>query len=199
MWVWWETEVNYFNSVIKEINKTLPVNYRFKVKIVGKGINPTFLVKEADKLLNDIDVLKRAAIPYAKIFVVFDKDDFDDRQFNKAINMCEKRGYIPLWSNQAFEFWFLLHFNYIDSPINRKFYEGKINECFKNKGSHYKYRKNDKDIYYKLDKYGSLENAYKNALKIANNYIKTLPSKAESCTTVYKFFDEIKNRIDEIK
>ena len=48
--------------------------------------------------------------------------------------MCERNGYIPLWSNQAIEYWFLLYFNYIDTGMDRKSYESKLNEYFKAKG-----------------------------------------------------------------
>ena len=41
-----------------------------------------------------------------KIFVVFDKDSFSDDDFDDTIKMCEDNGYIPLWSNQAIEYWF---------------------------------------------------------------------------------------------
>lgn len=69
------------------------------------------------------------------------------------------KGYIPLWSNQAIEYWFLLHFNHIDSHMDRTLYQSKLNEYFKKAKLEYKYKKNDKTIYSKLIKYGSLEEA----------------------------------------
>ena len=113
--------------------------------------------------------------------------------------MCDNNGYIALWSNQAIEFWFLLHFNYVFSKIDRTQYTQKLNEYFKNSGLDYKYQKNDKKIYNLLCKYGSLDKARKNAKKINLNHQNDKPSLAESCTTVYKFFDEIDERIKELK
>ena len=75
--------------------------------------------------------------------------------------MCERNGYIPLWSNQAIEYWFLLHFNYIDVGMDRASYKSKINDYFKKVGLKYEYKKNDEEIYSKLSEYGSLEQAKK--------------------------------------
>ena len=194
-----KTEPNYFKRAVEIINKQLDDDYKLKVEFVGLGKNTVSLVKSVDNIERTIDKYKLKTIPYGKIFVVFDKDDFDADLFNNAIKMCEENGYIPLWSNQAIEFWFLLHFNYIDSKIDRNLYKEKLEEYFKNNGYRYKYKKNDNKIYDKLIKYGSLDNAIKNARKIYNNHINDLPSDAESCTTVYNFFDEVNDRLNELK
>lgn len=160
-------------------------------------MNTTSLVN-AVELQIKIDEHNHQIIPYSKIFVVFDRDSFKASEFDKAIKMCEKNGYIPLWSNQAIEFWFLLHFNYICSKMDRNIYTKKLNEYFKIAGIDYKYKKNDKDLYYKLCKYGSLEKARMYAKKIDLEN-KDKPSLKESSTTVYKFFDEIDNRLKELE
>ena len=63
----------------------------------------------------------------------------------------------------------------------------------------YKYKKNDKTIYSKLIKYGSLEEAKNRARNIYLKNKENTPSNSESCTTVYKFFDEIDLRLEELK
>lgn len=194
-----ETEPNYFEGAVAAINELIEDDYKLKVKIVGKGMNTTSLVKSTQDILNEIDEYKISTIPYGKIFVVFDKDSFKASDFDDAIKMCKNNGYIPLWSNQAIEFWFLLHFNYIDSKISRKDYAKKINEYFKVKGYNYNYKKNDKDIYDLLCKYGSLENARKYAQKIYHIHKNDKPSASESCTTVYEFFNALDKRKDELK
>ena len=194
-----QTEPNYFKGAILEINEGIEDKYKLKVKIVGKGMNTISLVKSVEDLLNDIDEYKTSTIPYGKIFVVFDKDSFSSKSFDEAVFMCEKNGYIPLWSNQAIEYWFLLHFNYIEARMDRASYESKINEYFKSAGLKYKYRKNDGEIYSKLSKFGSLEQARKNAFRIHSNHDKDAPSDSESCTTVYKFFDEVDERLKELE
>lgn len=194
-----KTEPNYFQRAVDEANKGIEAKYKLKAKIVGKGMNTVSLVSSVEELLADIDEHKNRTIPYGKIFVVFDKDGFSSQLFNEAIIRCEKNGYIPLWSNQAIEYWFLLHFNYLDCRIDRKSYEEKINEYFTKEGIDYKYKKSDKEIYDKLSKYGSLERARKNAYKVHLIHEKDTPSDSESCTTVYKFFDEVDKRLKELE
>lgn len=161
-------------------------------------MNTTSLVKATD-LQIEIDKYSTSIVPYGKIFVVFDKDSFTSKDFDEAIKMCNSNGYIPLWSNQAIEFWFLLYFHYICSKMNRADYAKKLNEYFKAQGLNYEYQKNDDKIYELLGKYGSLDNARKNAKKISKEHQNDKPSLSESCTQVYKFFDEIDERLEELK
>lgn len=193
-----ETEPNYFKGAIDVVNKNLPNEYKLKVKFVGEGKNTISLVKSVEDIQNEIDDYKISKIFYGKIFVVFDRDSFSAKAFDEAITMCNNNGYIPLWSNQAIEYWFLLHFNYIDGGMDRKMYAQKLNEYFKDKGLDYSYTKNDKDIYLKLSEYGSLNDARKNASRIHLGHLRDKPSDAESCTTVYQFFDEIDERLKEL-
>lgn len=193
-----KTEPNYFNKAIDCFNEHIDDDYKLKVKIVGKGMNTTSLVKATD-LQVLIDKNATNIVPYGKIFVVFDKDSFDSNEFDSAIQMCINNGYIPLWSNQAIEFWFLLHFHYICSKMNRSEYSNKLEEYFKERGLEYKYHKNDVDIYNKLCSYGSLENARKFAKRICCEHQSDKPSDSESCTTVYRFFDEIDERLKELE
>lgn len=192
------TEPNYFKGAISEINNNLDPKHQLKVDIKGQGKNTMSLVKTAIELQTIVDKYNNTIIPYGKIFVVFDKDDFEDDQFNNAIAMCKSNGFIPLWSNQSIEFWFLLYFDFICSAMHRELCVTKLNENFyKNKLN--KYKKNDSEIYFKLTRYGSLKNAKKNARKIHLEHKNHSPSKSVSCTTVYKFYDEVDERLEELK
>ncbi len=131
----------------------------------GTKTEPNYFEKAVD-LQVKIDKFSTSIVPYGKIFVVFDKDSFDTKNFDEAIQMCEDNGYIPLWSNQAIEFWFFLHFHSIYSKMDRTEYAKKLNEYFKAEGLTYKYKKNDDNIYNLLCEYGSLDKARKNAKKI---------------------------------
>lgn len=190
-----QTEPNYFIGAVDAINEELKEEDKLKVDVVGKGMNTISLVKSVEGILNDIDECKKSIIPYEKIFVVFDKDSFSSSSFNEAIFMW----YIPLWSNQAIEYWFLLHFHYLDEKMDRTTYQSKLSEYFKSAGlENYRYQKNDEKIYFRLFKYGSLEQAKKNASKIHSYHDNETPSNSESCTTVYKLFEEIDERLKEL-
>lgn len=193
-----KTEPNYFEKAVEEINKLIDDEYKLKVKVEGKGMNTKSLVK-ATELQVEIDRYSASVVPYGKIFVVFDKDSFDSKNFDEAVKMCDDNGYIPLWSNQAIEFWFLLHFHYICSKMDRNEYANKMNEYFKKKGLDYKYKKNDEKIYNLLCEYGSLNSARKYAKKINDEHQNEKPSLSESCTQVYKFFDAIDERRKELE
>ena len=61
---------------------------------------------------------------FDRVWVVFDKDDFND--FNEAIALAGRKGFMAGWSNEAFELWYLLHFVYLDSAISRADYITKL-------------------------------------------------------------------------
>ena len=90
------------------------------VKAVGQAMNTMTLVSKAISI-RDADQ-KRKKI-YDQCWVVFDKDDFPAKDFNQAIQFAEKNGFRVAYSNQAFEYWFLLHYNLYTGTIHRSQYK----------------------------------------------------------------------------
>ena len=76
------------------------------IDVHGEGCSTTTLVEVANQIIKD------AKIIYQNVWIVFDKDDFDD--FDQAIQEAINRGYNVAWSNQSFEYWLYLHFYYSD-------------------------------------------------------------------------------------
>ena len=93
-----ETEKSYFEQFeyVSAIIKTIPV-----------AQDPVSLVEAAIELR---DQAKAAKTPYAQVWCVFDKDDSPAEQFNSAISRARSQKLRVAYSNQAFEFWLLLHF-----------------------------------------------------------------------------------------
>ena len=93
------------------------------VKAVGQAMNTMTLdskaisIREADQ--------KRKKV-YDQCWVVFDKDDFPAKDFNQAIQFAEKNGFRVAYSNQAFEYWFLLHYNLYTGAIHRNQYKDML-------------------------------------------------------------------------
>ena len=117
------TEPDYFNA------------FRLtsaSVKAVGKGMNTIKLVQEAIIIRNEE---RRKGHAFDQYWVVFDKDDFSNHDFNEAIRMAESNGFNVAYSNQAFEYWFLLHFNMYRGYIHRNDYEQMLSQQMKVKYS----------------------------------------------------------------
>ena len=84
------------------------------VKAIGQAMNTISLVNKA---INIRDTEQKKKHYYDQCWVVFDKDDFPAKDFNQAITLARKNGFRVAYSNQAFEYWFLLHFNLYRGPL----------------------------------------------------------------------------------
>ena len=72
------------------------------IKALGNGKNTLSLVRQAIKLRDQGN--------FEEVWCVFDKDIFPAQDFNAAITLAEANGLKVAYSNQAFEYWFILHF-----------------------------------------------------------------------------------------
>ena len=177
-----ETEPNYFSSFPKMDNVSV-------VTTGGKG-SPSQVVKKALELR---DKVKQS--PYDAVWAVFDKDNFTD--FKTAIDTAQGKQIGCAWSNEAFELWFIYHFENPTSAISRNDYGSKIEAhvkqgAKKQKLSQYQkfsYQKNDENVRRTLlDCGGNEENAIKWAEKQAQEQVQCHDKnwdKHNPCTMVY--------------
>ena len=197
-----ETEVNYLNGLIKEINKAKGSN--FNPKIIGVGRNPSGLVNFVKQCFEIRDnELGKVSIPYGKVVLVFDKDDFTDHDFNNAALQALKSSNIDFvaWSNESFELWLILHFELQSSGLGRNQYCNRLTEIFRKEklcGQKEHYLKNDKDIYLKVASRGSgtLEKAIRNAERLLKNKDLNCPSQINPGTTMHLLVKEIIAEVD---
>jgi hypothetical protein len=145
-----KTEPNYFRKFPEN-----PEVYDL-IDIHGTGYNTLSLVNEAIRLKDD--ALKRKE-PYIEVWCVFDKDDFPVEQFRKAIILAGKNKIKCAYSIEAFELWYMLHFNFYDAALSREQYREKLSELLEKK-----YQKNDEEMYQSLIKRQST--AIQNARKL---------------------------------
>lgn len=103
------TEPNYFKALIKDRYSDIR-----EVTIEGKGQGTVSLIKET------IAIRDKSNKEFDRVWAVFDKDDFDD--FNDAIKLATKNNILCAWSNESFELWYYLHFQYLDTGISRAQY-----------------------------------------------------------------------------
>lgn len=156
-----KTEPNYFRAFIERWSEVK------EIKVTGCGCSTCQLIIEAKKLREKLE--RERMVPFDRVWLVFDKDEFKD--FNKAIADAKKEGMNCAWSNQAFELWYVLHFQYLDTGVDRKQYiemiEDKVMKASKSKT--FKYKKNDEGFYQILQAHGEEEQAIKRARKLREN------------------------------
>ena len=176
-----QTEANYFDALTKNIKS-------ISCKPRGKGKDPNSLVNEAIglKANNDVD----------KIWVVFDKDEVPDNDFNDAIKKAEKNGIECAWSNAAFELWFLYHFENVTAHLSRKAYQKKLSDAVNksgkyNKKSKYQYDKTDTENFSIMTSYGSQENAIKWAENQSKKFSDNNYANHNPCTMVFKLVKQL--------
>jgi hypothetical protein len=166
-----KTEPNYFKALIddcKSQNDGAKIDKQrtqvVPAAVIGGGACGTCkLVEKAKKL--EKEYKRKHQVPFDRVWVVFDKDEFPD--FNKAIEDAKKEKMNCAWSNGAFELWFLLHFqNGFEGKC--KDYVNKIESILKKKlkKTDFSYEKNDVGFYQILQEHGNEEQAIKRAQKL---------------------------------
>jgi RloB-like protein len=160
------TEVKYFESFRASI--------RIPITVVPIPVDPYQLVKKARELADKNE--------YYQVWCVFDRDphvnSMKPENFNNAFQNAETYGFYIAYSNECFELWYILHFEFLNTGLPRSDYESKLT---KHLGQ--KYKKNDPTMYAKLQKQQPI--AIKHAQKLLANYDQPNPEKDNPSTTVH--------------
>lgn len=152
-----KTERYYFEAF--QTNREL-----IKVEIFGAGKNKDSLVEYAVNL-------KKKSIKegsYSSVWCVFDRDadpanPNDKNNFNKALLLARANQIKVAYSNDAFEIWYILHFDLHQEASKRDRYESILTELL---GS--RYEKSDRAMYTRL--IGRQSTAIKNSKKLLDIY-----------------------------
>jgi hypothetical protein len=181
-----KTEPFYFESLIENNISTVR-----EVHIEGQGKSTVALVNETLMIKEDLE--RKNAMTFDRVWAVFDKDDFED--FNKAIMTANKKGVQTAWTNEAFELWYYLHFEFLDTGIGRSAYIEKLEEFFRKKtgDDNFKYEKKNPKIYQLLHKYGKEDLAKRFAKRLRDYYHDTNYALHKPCTMVDKLVVELEN------
>lgn len=158
------------------------------VRAVGQALNTIGLVNKA---INIREADKKKKRLYDQCRVVFDKDDFPAKDFNQAIELAEKNGFHVAYSNQAFEYWFLLHFNLYKGCLHRNNY---ANTLTKLTGIPY-----SKSEGFGATMYNRLLSRQASAIRNASTVLSKIshgnPAAEESSTTVHLLVSELNKYI----
>lgn len=190
-----KTEPNYFES-FEEIQKG---GYVFDIDCKGGKINTLTVV---DKAIELRDKAEKSGKPYDSVWAVFDKDDFPEEKFNEAILKAERSGIGCAWSNEAFELWYVFHFENRITPMSRDEYKERINFNINNSPSYkgkkkYEYKKNDRNTKEILSLYGDEQRAIKFAEKQEKSFEDRSFGKHNPCTLVYKLVRLLRGEDEE--
>lgn len=170
-----KTEPNYFRSF--EVLSA-------KVEIRGTGRNTLSLVHYAERILDERDE------EFDEVWLVFDKDSFSSVSFNNAVFFCQAHhdeGFRVAYSNEAFELWYLLHFELITKPISRFNYNAMLSKRMKTY-----YKKNLPNMYQQLLPRQPL--AIENA-KLLYEKRSNSPAKDNPSTTVFQLVEELNSHL----
>ncbi|AEK23994.1 MULTISPECIES: RloB family protein [Capnocytophaga] len=170
------TEPNYFNHFRKPT-----------IKAKGTGCNTISLVGEAEKYSKQED--------YDEVWCVFDKDDFSHKDFNQAITIAKTKSFKVAYSNESFEYWFVLHFeDHQGGAMSRRHYNAKINGYINPLGVFYD-GNGDKKV--SKEFFNLLKDRVQDAIGRAKRNYQihedngTTPANSNSSTTVYQLVEEI--------
>lgn len=163
------------------------------ITLKWRPLDPLRLVKHAVAM----DALNK----FDHVWVVFDKDEFTDENFNEAINMARKSGIKVAYSNQAFEYWLLLHFEALNGErMDRRHYGVKINNLLSKYNLEYPFdsskliSNNFFDVLISSEPVTGrkrVDLAIERAGKIYDRLDHHSPAKEESSTTVHLLVQEL--------
>ena len=171
-----KSEPYYFEALKKRLPKKL-----VDIDIIGAGAETLRIVQIAKE---KFDEKRRTPHPYDKVWVVFDRDSFPASDFDNAIHSAAANGFGCAWSNEAFELWYLLHFEFRNTAMTRTKYEKSLSALLGTK-----YVKNDPGMFAKLeDKQGT---AIKNAGRLLERHAGQAPSKSNPATQVHLLVKEL--------
>jgi len=159
-----QTEPNYFRQfrVSAEV---------VDLEVVGLGDNTLSLVEWTCDRVRQED--------FTQVWCVFDRDSFPPQRFNAALALARSRGIRVAYSNEAFEIWYLLHFDYHQAALPRQRYAEMLTERLE-----VPYRKNDWELYDRLE--SRQPTAIQNAQRLLDSYAPDHnPEGDNPCTTVH--------------
>jgi hypothetical protein len=175
-----KTEPNYFES----FKHDLPPHV-VQLDVYGEGANTLSLIKRAQNIR---DKRVFGDYPFDQVWVVFDRDSFDPADFDNAIHKADSDGMRCAWSNEAFELWYILHFEFRNTGMCRTEYQGRLDTFLGET-----YRKNAPDMYQKLSRLGNQIQAVAWAKTLHNEFQATgiPPSRSNPSTTVFQLVEQL--------
>ncbi len=183
-----KTEPNYFEG----LKRNLPpgVINLVDLTVEGTGHNTLTVIDDA---LRAKARLEKQGRTIDEVWAVFDRDSFPEEHFNNAIFKGKANGVQCAWTNEAFELWYLLHFQFFQNGMSRDAYAELLERELSNKLKRpYKYQKNSLDMFTLLQKYGDVEQAIIWAKSLADSFAgQTDYANHNPCTKVNELIEKL--------
>jgi hypothetical protein len=149
------------------------------LEVIGTGYNTESLVEEAIRLKQE------QSQTFDQCWCVFDRDSFAPDAFNNAIRKAEAANFKVAYTNEAFELWYLLHFDDHQSALSRQQYGPILEQRLE-----HEYQKNSVTMYRELEE--RQEQAIRRAERLLAKYgAGHNPQRDNPCTTVHLLVKEL--------
>lgn len=179
-----KTEPNYFGAIEKKLPKGL-----IELKISGLGDNTINVVASAIALRDNTE---KKGNSYDFVWTVFDRDSFPPERFNEAVFLANRENIRCAYSNEAFELWYLLHFEFYNTAISRHDYISRLENYIGRR-----YQKNEPDMFELLENMGSQENAINWAKQLEERFDGSNPSRENPVTKVYQLIEFLNKYLEK--
>lgn len=185
-----KTEPYYFEGLKKKLPSH--VVELIELTIEGTGRNTLGVIDKAIQVKSQLE--RQPGRVVDEVWAVFDKDSFPNQQFDNAIAKARELDIHCAWSNEAFELWYLLHFQHFENAMSRhdykKLLERELSRCI---GKAYQYEKNDPTMFDLLIQHGNEEQAIKRAKQLESLFRgKTDYANHNPCTRVYALVEKLR-------
>lgn len=181
-----ETEKNYLLG----LRDSIPSNLQQRIVVrVKTGVDTKDII---DVALN----LQASSAQYRELWLLFDRDEVSN--FDQMISEAEQKGIHVAWSNPCIEIWFSAYFRKMNRCANSVLCCRNFARIFKRKcGTEYK--KNDKEIYRKLKKYGDEAHAIRLSATALAEHVKqgnSCPSAQVGASSLHILVSDILERVE---
>ncbi len=167
-----------------------------EVKTFGMGRSKTSLVEYVIDLVN-----QDQNDPDREVWIVFDMDfnhlkeeSLQKKDFNDAVRLAKTNRFQVAYSNDAFELWFLLHYQLLESALTRLEYYERLSKLwgisYERQGKGVQFCRS---VYQRLleDQNASQESAIRNAERLHQQKAQIPPADQNPCTTIYQLVTEL--------
>jgi hypothetical protein len=191
-WIFCEgdSETAYFEEIKNDPSNE--IYRRSLIKALPSGGNT-----QAVKLLN-FALAKKKSLENEKqiqrqdtFWLVFDRDENSSLELQQIVRESKNEGFLILYSNPCFEFWYRLHFSF-----TARCYQ--VSQDCKNEIKSYLPDYKEGKSYYK-QLYNQLPEARQHALQLSQthqvNSIELISRDSEPISTIYEFFDFLDNQV----